>query len=120
MIGAVVAIDHDDHYGTGFADYQNPTGDSVTFHLNQCKAGERPQLDRALNLSPYVLHVIPLSQGDTYWSLRTRWLRINPLALSAFRSTVASEAVAPTTSVGRALGPSSLFTSQLRDRSDRW
>eukprot|EP01043_Picozoa_sp_COSAG02_P045634 COSAG02_NODE_4196_length_5640_cov_5.220770_1_plen_444_part_10 len=39
LVGAVIAIDHDDHYGTGFADYQNPTGDSVTFTLNQCKAG---------------------------------------------------------------------------------
>jgi hypothetical protein len=39
LVGAVVRMDHDDHYGTGFADYQNPTGDSVTFTLNQCRAG---------------------------------------------------------------------------------
>ena len=39
LVGAVVAIDHGDHYGTGFVDYQNPTGDSVTFTLEQCQAG---------------------------------------------------------------------------------
>jgi hypothetical protein len=39
LVGAVVAIDHGDHYGQGFVDFINPTGDSVTFTLSQCRAG---------------------------------------------------------------------------------
>ena len=39
LVGARVAIDHNDHYGTGFADFVNPTGDTVTFTLHQCNAG---------------------------------------------------------------------------------
>ena len=39
LVGATVAINHDDHYGTGFVDYLNPTGDTVTFTLQQCRAG---------------------------------------------------------------------------------
>jgi len=39
LVGAVVATDHSDHYGLGFVDFINPTGDSVTFTLEQCNSG---------------------------------------------------------------------------------
>ncbi len=39
LVGAQVAINHGDHYGQGFVDFINPTGDSVTFTLKQCQAG---------------------------------------------------------------------------------
>ena len=39
LVGAQIAINHGDHYGQGFVDFINPTGDSVTFTLKQCQAG---------------------------------------------------------------------------------
>ena len=50
LVGAVVRMDHDDHYGTGFADFQNPTGDTITFTLSQCNAG-RHLLEFAYSLA---------------------------------------------------------------------
>jgi hypothetical protein len=38
-VGAIATHNHGGHYGQGFADFQNPTGDSITFHLYSCNAG---------------------------------------------------------------------------------
>ena len=40
LIGAQVAGDHSGHYGLGFIDFVNPTGDSATFTLSACNAGQ--------------------------------------------------------------------------------
>ena len=40
LVGAQIAGNHAGHYGLGFVDYLNPTGDSVTFTLNACNAGQ--------------------------------------------------------------------------------
>ena len=39
LVGAVVDDSHADHYGLGFVDFLNPTGDSITFEIYQCQAG---------------------------------------------------------------------------------
>lgn len=40
LVGAQITGVHGGHYGVGFVDYVNPTGDSVTFTLNSCNAGQ--------------------------------------------------------------------------------
>ena len=44
MVGATSChlqgdVCHGGHYGLGFANFQNPTGDTVTFKLHMCNAG---------------------------------------------------------------------------------
>ena len=40
LVGAQITAVYAGHYGMGFVDYVNPTGDSVTFTLNSCNAGQ--------------------------------------------------------------------------------
>eukprot|EP01052_Picozoa_sp_SAG31_P009321 SAG31_NODE_487_length_14980_cov_9.526376_14_plen_214_part_00 len=39
MNGPIVARNHEGHWGLGFVDFQNPVGDTLTFHISSCNAG---------------------------------------------------------------------------------
>eukprot|EP01050_Picozoa_sp_SAG11_P027519 SAG11_NODE_7003_length_1210_cov_1.990099_2_plen_117_part_01 len=39
MNGPTVTREHSGHWGLGFVDFQNPTGDTLTFHISSCNAG---------------------------------------------------------------------------------